>query len=192
MPATVEFDLPIAATTHGIERHTPLGIACFEAMLLEPPANGCLTNAQLTGNALDRQALFDQRLKLLPSQAAFGPMLASPNGLKTEGLKPVTHRRWVFAGQLRDRVQRHPSLQALFEELPVHAENMSLRSDGKYEQVFDSADDLLGAGYALDQGGALAAEGGAAFVVVLLSGFGDLGFYAALLEEEEVELHRLG
>src|SRR5436309_14051059 len=46
--------------------------------------------------------------------------------------------------------------------------------------------------YALDQGGALAAEGGALLVVVAFAGGGDLGLDAALLEQEEVELHRLG
>jgi len=53
-----------------------------------------------------------------------------------------------------------------------------------------SAPHALGVGDPFDQGGALAAEGGAALVVV--AGGGDLGLEAALLEQEEVELHRLG
>src|ERR1700754_2196899 len=52
--------------------------------------------------------------------------------------------------------------------------------------------DALGVGDALDQGGALAAEGGALLVVAAFAGGGDLGLDAALLEQEEVELHRLG
>ena len=47
-------------------------------------------------------------------------------------------------------------------------------------------------GDAFDQGGALAAEGGAALVVVGFAGGGNLGLEAALLEQEVVELHRLG
>src|SRR4051795_10999051 len=52
--------------------------------------------------------------------------------------------------------------------------------------------DALCVGDALDQGGALAAEDGALLVVVAVAGGGDFGLDAALLEQQEVELHRLG
>ena len=42
-----------------------------------------------------------------------------------------------------------------------------------------------------DQGGALAGEAGASLVVPALARGGDLVFQAALVEEQEVQLHRL-
>ena len=52
--------------------------------------------------------------------------------------------------------------------------------------------DALGVGDALDQGGALHAQRGTALGVFGLTGGGDLSLDAALFEQQEVELHRIG
>ena len=67
----------------------------------------------------------------------------------------------------------------LFDEFPLYSSSSRLP-------------DPLGPGDAFDQGGSLAAELGAALALPGLAGGGDLGLEAALLEQEEVELHRLG
>lgn len=71
-----------------------------------------------------------------------------------------------------------------------HTQIISAASDRKFRRSLPP--DALGARYAFDQGGAVAAEGGAALVLVPFSGGGDLGLEPALLQQEVVELHCLG
>lgn len=83
----------------------------------------------------------------------------------------------MLARQLTDRFQRHPLRQAILQKPLVHAEMMLIPPDGKKECLVCvlSAADVLGVGDAFDQGGAFAAEGGAALVFAALAGGGDLG-----------------
>src|ERR1044072_6840951 len=105
-------------------------------------------------------------------------------------LQPVTDCRRMLAALLSNCFQRHPLRQAIRQELPLHAHIMSSAADRTLQRELPL--DPLGAGYALDQGGAFAAEGGATLVVVGLACGGDLALEAALLEQQVVELHRLG
>ncbi len=59
----------------------------------------------------------------------------------------------------------------------------ALRQNDSSVSLGKSAPHTLGVGYPLDQGGAFAAEGGAALVVVGIAGGGDLGLEAALLQQ---------
>lgn len=106
-------------------------------------------------------------------------------GLQPQALEPVANGRVPGA-----EVIGHRSDRGAFLDHPAQAISIDPSADRTLR--CSSPSHPLGVGYAFDQGGALAAERCAVLGVVGFARFGDLGLEAALLEQQEVKLHRVG
>lgn len=108
----------------------PLSPDGLQAIPGHPMTNGGNAAIEPLSDLSKSQTLADERFKLPPINTSFRRMPLRITRLKPMLLQPITDRRRVLAGQLPDRVKRHPFLKTTLQKPLVHAEIIAFAPDG--------------------------------------------------------------